>query len=70
MKKTCLQDLICLSDSIINDRFPIHRLLYNILKKIAVSEAAVERSFSRHRLTHSRLRASLHPDTMDNQLFV
>ena len=61
-ESVCLQDLICLGDSTIFDWFPIHQLLHNILKKIAMSEAAVERSFSRHRLIHSRLRASWHPD--------
>ena len=51
-------------------KIPILRLLCNIVSKIAVSEGAVERAFSRHRLFHSRLRANLKAESMDSQSFV
>ena len=41
-----------------------------ILKNISVSEAAVERLFSRHKRIHSPLRACLSPDVARKCLFI
>lgn len=40
------------------------------LPKIAVSEAAVERCFSRHKIIHSKYRASLTDDVVNDILFI
>ena len=68
-EKELLEESLLLEDPADLDKYPIHRLLLNTVKKIAISEAAVERAFSRHKLVHNRLRASLQESTMDNQLF-
>ena len=60
---------IPVSDEIVLDRFGLHRLLYNTLKKVSIGEAAVERAFSRHKLIHSRLRANLKDPSID-KLFI
>ena len=42
----------------------------NVLLKITISEACVERAFSRHKLVHSRLRANLRAERLNDTLFV
>ena len=42
----------------------------NVLLKIPISEASVERAFSRHKLVHSQLRASLSAERLNDTLFV
>lgn len=56
--------------SILNDSYPVFKTLANILKKVPISEAAVERAFSKHKLLHNRLRANLCTETLENQLFI
>ena len=35
-----------------------------------VTEAAVERAFSRHKIVHTRLRANLKTENLETQLFI
>ena len=49
---------------------PILETCAALLVHVAVSEAAVERAFSRHRLIHTRLRSQLSPSRLDDSLFV
>lgn len=65
-----LKDLCFLREEINLEKFPAHRFIVSLLKKISISEAAVERAFSRHKLIHTRLRANLKSESMDNQLFI
>ena len=59
-EKDELKDLIVLGDETSNlDNFPVHMTLMNIIKKVSMTEAAVERAFLRHRLDHTRLRSNL-----------
>ena len=59
-EKDELKDLIVLGDETPNlDNFPVHRTLTIIIKKVSMTEAAIERAFSRHGLVHTRLRANL-----------
>ena len=69
-EKELLEESLLLEDPADSDKYPIHRLLLNTVKKIKISEAAVERAFSRHKLVHNRLRANLQESTMDNHLFI
>ena len=50
--------------------FPIHKTLVNTVLRIVMSEACVERAFSKHKIVHSNLRANLKADKLDDQLFV
>ena len=50
--------------------FPLHRTLANIVKKVAISEACVERAFSKHKRVHTNMRASLKAEKLDDQLFI
>ena len=50
--------------------FRIHKTLANLILKVVVSEACVERAFSRHKLFHSNLRANLKAEKLDEQLFL
>ena len=52
------------------NNYPVHQTLENLIKKFPVSEASVERAFSRHKLVHSRLRASLGVEKLDETLFI
>ena len=49
-KQQIAQRLVKFSD---ND-FPVHQSLADLLLKIPISEAAVERAFSRHKIAHNR----------------
>ena len=69
-EKELREESLLLEDPADLDKYPIHHLLLNTVKEIAISEAAVERAFSRHKLVHNRLRATLQESTMDNQLFI
>ena len=64
-----LQNLVFLGDATDLENFPV-QFLVGIMKKIYLLEAAVERAFSRHKMIHTRLRANLEPESMDNQLFI
>ena len=50
--------------------FSILETCADLLTHIVVSEAAVERAFSRHRLIHTRVRARLHSGRLEDSLFV
>ena len=68
-EKDELKNLIVLGDETPNlDNFPVHRTLTNIIKKVSMTEAAVETAFSRHRLIHSR--ANLAAKKTDDTLFL
>ena len=70
-EKDELKDLIVLGDETSNlDNFPVHMTLMNIIKKVSMTEAAVERAFLRHRLDHTRLRANLAAKKTDDTLFL
>ena len=64
------KNLDVLEQPIIVSDFPIHRTLANVLKKIPITEASVERAFSKHRLLHNPLRASLSEAKLDDQLII
>ena len=61
-----LQDLKTLGQPVTAKNIPIHKTLSNVLLKVVVSEASVERAFSRHKLFHSNLRASLSATKLDD----
>jgi hypothetical protein len=65
-----IQDIMTLGTSVVCENFPIHRTLSNLLMKMSVSEACVERAFSKHKLFHTNLRASLKSQKLDDQLFL
>ena len=50
--------------------FPIYITLANIVLKVQISEAWVDRASSRHRLVQNNLRESLSAEKLDDQLFV
>ena len=50
--------------------FPIHETIFNIFKRVAVTEAAVERAFSAHKLIHNRLCANVSSERLQDQLFI
>lgn len=50
--------------------FSILETCADLLTHIVVSEAAVQRAFSRHRLIHTRFRTRLHSDRLEDSLFV
>ena len=50
--------------------FPIHKTSANLILKMPVTEAAVERAFSRHKIKHTRLRANLKTENLETQLFI
>ncbi|OAF71941.1 hypothetical protein A3Q56_00300 [Intoshia linei] len=52
------------------DCFPIHTILKNVLMKLTVSEAAVERCFSQHRNIYSNVRNSLFESTLNDSLYI
>lgn len=61
-------------EKLFNPKIGIPRRLDAFLKYkipgISVSEAAVERCFSKHKRIHSEVRASLHASTVDDLLFI
>ena len=54
VERETMEDTLCLSNKIRLEHFPLHRLvLFITIRKISISEAAVERAFARYRLMHS-----------------
>ena len=70
MERTDLRDREVLTDAIQPSSFPLHCTLANLPLKCPISEAFVERAFSKHKLFHSKLRASLSDGKLNDQLFV
>jgi len=66
--RLCDSEILGLSVKISD--FPVHNTLSNIFLSLPVSEAAVERAFSRHRLVHTNLRSRLSCETLDDELFI
>ena len=56
---TEIEDVKNLGQPVVPANFRIHKTLANLTLKVVVSEACVERAFSRHKLFHSNLRANL-----------
>ena len=52
------------------NNYLVHQTLAKLIKKFPVSEASVKRASSRHKLVHSRLRASLGVEKLDETLFI
>ena len=50
--------------------FPVHKTSANFILKMPVTEAAVERAFSRHKIVHTRLPANLKTENLETQLFI
>ena len=50
--------------------FPVHKTSANLILKMPLTEAAVERAFSRHKIVHTRLRANLKTENLETQLFI
>ena len=50
--------------------FPVHETSANLILKKPVTEAAVERAFSCHRIVHARLRANLKTENLETELFI
>lgn len=69
-EKSDLADKRNLEMPINTNSFPVHTTLGNLLKSMPVSEAAVERAFSRHKIVHNRLRANLSTERLEDQLFI
>ena len=68
--ETAIADCVILGQPLMPNNYPVHQTLANLIKKFPVSEASVERAFSRHKLVHSRLRASLGVEKLDETLFI
>ena len=66
-KKTIVDHLV-LETPITISSFSIHETIFNIFKRVAVTEAAFERLFA-HKLIHNRLRANLSSERLQDQLF-
>ena len=54
---------------LVND-IPVHQTMDNVLLKMTISEACVERAFFRHKLVHSRLRANLSAERLNDTLLI
>ena len=67
---TEIEDVKNLGQPVVPANFRIHKTLANLILKVVVSEASVERAFSRHKLFHSNLRANLKAEKLDEQLFL
>ena len=67
---TEIEDVKNLGQPVVPANFRIHKTLANLILKVVVSEACVERAFSRHKLFHSNLRANLKAEKLDEQLFL
>ena len=67
---TEIDDVKNLGQPVVPANFRIHKTLANLILKVVVSEACVERAFSRHKLFHSNLRANLKAEKLDEQLFL
>ena len=67
-----MEDLMNLGQNFseVISNFPLHRTLANIVKKVTISEACVERALSKHKRVHSNLRASLKAEKLDDQFFI
>ena len=50
--------------------FPSHGNIFKIFKRVAVTEADVERAFSVHKLIHYRLCANVSSERLQDQLFI
>ena len=50
--------------------FPVRKTSANLILKMPVKEAAVERAFSRHKIVQMRLRANLKTENLETQLFI
>ena len=72
LEKECteLQQVLLFDSDIVPNRFPVHKTLASLVAGVTVSEAEVERAFSRHKLVHSKMRASLNAETLNDQLFI
>ena len=69
-EETAIADCVILGQPLMPKNYPVHQALANLIKKFPVSEASVERAFSRHKLVHSRLRAGLGVEKLDETLFI
>ena len=69
-ERTNLKDIEVLTDAIQPSSFPLHCTLANLLLKCPILEAFVERAFSKHKLFHSKFRASLSDGKLNDQLFI
>ena len=67
---TEIHDKEVLGDTIEINSYPLHKTLKNLLPKMPITEAAVERTFNRHKLFHNKLRASLGNEKLDDQLYI
>ena len=70
MERTDLRDREMLTAAIQPSSFPLHCTLANLLLKCPFSEAFVGWAFSKHKLFHSKLRASLSDGKFYYQLFI
>jgi hypothetical protein len=70
IEKENVHDSLIMNESLPVESFPVHRTLINIIKRVAVTEASVERAFSAHKMLHSRLRANLSTERLNDQLFI
>ena len=70
MKRSDLKDREVLSDAIQPSSFPLHCTLANLLLKCPIPEVFVERAFSKHKLFHSKMRASLSDGKLNDQLLI
>ena len=64
---TEIEDVKNLGQPVVPANFRIHKTLANLILKIVVSEACVERAFSRPKLFHSNLRANMKAEKLDEQ---
>ena len=67
---TEIEDVKNLGQPVVPANFRIHKTLANLILKVVVSEACVERAFSRQKLFHSNLRANLKAEKLDEQLLL
>ncbi len=67
---TRLRDAENLQLDLIKDDYQMLLTLSNLIEKFMISEASVERAFSKHKMLHSQLRANLSAERIDDQLFL
>ncbi|OAF70099.1 hypothetical protein A3Q56_02159 [Intoshia linei] len=65
-----IQEKLALGLEISFEKLLVHKILFRMLCKMLLTEASVERAFSKHRHIHNYLRANLSTEKLNDQLFI
>ncbi|OAF66887.1 hypothetical protein A3Q56_05392, partial [Intoshia linei] len=70
VEESNIQEKLALGLEISFEKLPVHNRMFRMLCKMPLTEASVERTFSKHRQFHNYLRANLSTEKLNNQLFI